>query len=42
MDENADGEDIDVAPHPQMTVYMPMKEDVEEFAMLRRKSSPNK
>ncbi|ABN52242.1 MAG TPA: U32 family peptidase [Hungateiclostridium thermocellum] len=40
--KNADGEDIDVAPHPQMTVYMPMKEDVEEFAMLRRKSSPNK
>jgi len=34
--KNADGEDIDVAPHPQMTVYMPMKEEVSEFTILRR------
>lgn len=38
--KNTDGEDIEVAPHPQMTVYMPMKEDVQEYTMLRRKSSP--
>jgi len=37
--KNIDGEDIDVAPHPQMTVFMPMDEDVEEFTMLRRKST---
>jgi len=36
--KNADGEEIDVAPHPQMTVYMPMKEEVEEYTILRRKS----
>lgn len=35
--KNEDGEDIDAAPHPQMTVYMPM-EPVEPYAMLRRKS----
>lgn len=34
---NADGEEIDVAPHPQMTVYMPMEHDVEEFTMIRKK-----
>lgn len=36
--KNADGEDIDVAPHPQMTVYMPVDEPVEPYTMLRRKS----
>jgi U32 family peptidase len=35
--KNSVGEAIDVAPHPQMTVYMPMDQPVEEFAMLRRK-----
>jgi len=35
--KNADGEDIDVAPHPQMTVYMPVDRPVEPFTMLRRK-----
>lgn len=34
---NADGEAINVAPHPQMTVYMPLDEPVEPYAMLRRK-----
>ncbi len=34
--KNEDGEDIDAAPHPQMTVYMPM-EPVEPYTMLRRK-----
>lgn len=37
--KNADGGDIEVAPHPQMTVYMPMDEPVEEFTMLRRKAA---
>jgi putative protease len=36
--KNADGEDIDSAPHPQMTVYMPM-EPVEPYTMLRRKGA---
>lgn len=36
--KNADGEDIDVAPHPQMNVYMPMEQPVEEYTMLRRKA----
>lgn len=35
--KNEDGEDIDVAPHPQMTVYMPMDKDVVPYTMLRRK-----
>lgn len=35
---NSEGEAIDVAPHPQMTVYMPMEQAVEEFTILRRKS----
>lgn len=35
--KNIDGEDIDVAPHPQMTVFMPMDGKIEPFAMLRRK-----
>jgi putative protease len=37
--KNEDGDDIDVAPHPQMTVYMPMDEDVVPYAMLRRKEN---
>lgn len=36
--KNAEGDDIEVAPHPQMRVYMPMDEPVEEFTMLRRKA----
>jgi len=36
--KNADGEDIEVAPHPQMTVTMPMDRPVEPYAMLRRKA----
>lgn len=35
--KDIDGEDIEVAPHPQMTVYMPMDEEVEEFTILRRR-----
>ena len=35
--KNQDGEAIDVAPHPQMTVYMRMDKEVNEFSMLRRK-----
>ena len=35
--KNADGEVIEVAPHPQMTVYMPMDRPVEPYTMLRRK-----
>lgn len=35
--KNADGEDIDVAPHPQMTVYMPFDRPVSPYTMLRRK-----
>ncbi len=34
---NEEGEEIATAPHPQMTVYMPM-EPVEPYAMLRRKA----
>jgi putative protease len=37
--KNADGEEIEVAPHPQMTVYMPMDREVGEFTMLRRKGN---
>ncbi|MCR4434611.1 MAG: U32 family peptidase [Clostridiales bacterium] len=36
--KNAENEDIRVAPHPQMTVYMPMDRPVEEYTMLRRKA----
>ncbi len=36
--KNADLEEIDVAPHPQMTVYMPMDREVQPYAMLRRKA----
>ncbi|HOJ10586.1 MAG TPA: U32 family peptidase C-terminal domain-containing protein [Clostridiales bacterium] len=35
--KNEDGENIDSAPHPQMTVYMPMAREVAEYAILRRK-----
>ena len=34
---NADGEEIDVAPHPQMTVHMPFDRPVVPYTMLRRK-----
>lgn len=34
---NGDGEPITAAPHPQMTVFMPMDALVEPYAMLRRK-----
>ncbi len=37
--QNADGEYIEVAPHPQMTVYMPMDREVVPFTMLRRKGA---
>lgn len=37
--KNADGEYIDVAPHPQMTVFMPMEQEVVPFTMLRRKGT---
>lgn len=36
--KNEEGENIDVAPHPCMKVYMPMNDVVEEYSMLRRKS----
>ncbi len=35
--ENVDHEEIDVAPHPQMTVFMPLDQEVEPFTMIRRK-----
>ncbi|MCX8130076.1 MAG: U32 family peptidase [Clostridia bacterium] len=35
--KNIEGEEIEVAPHPQMTVFMPMDQEVEEYTMLRRK-----
>ncbi|PYG86977.1 putative protease [Ruminiclostridium sufflavum DSM 19573] len=35
--KNEDLEDIRTAPHAQMVVYMPMTEEVEPFAILRRK-----
>jgi hypothetical protein len=35
--KNIDNEPIDVAPHPQMTVYMPVDREVQPFTMLRRK-----
>lgn len=37
--ENTDGEKIDVAPHPQMTVRMPMDSPVERYAILRRSAA---
>lgn len=36
--KNIDGEDIEVAPHPQMLVYMPMDKPVGEYTILRRKA----
>lgn len=33
---NAEGESIEVAPHPQMTVTMPMEQPVALYTMLRR------
>ncbi|NTV90020.1 MAG: U32 family peptidase, partial [Clostridiales bacterium] len=36
--KNIDGEDINVAPHPQMTVFMPFDREVGPFTMLRRKA----
>lgn len=35
--KNEDGEFIDVAPHPQMTLYIPMEQEVAPFTMLRRR-----
>ena len=35
--KNEEGEDIRTAPHAQMIVYMPMAQEVEPFAILRRK-----
>lgn len=35
--KNDEGESIEAAPHPQMTVYMPMDIPVAPFTMLRRK-----
>jgi putative protease len=34
--KNIDNESIEVAPHPQMIVYMPIDEEVQEFTILRR------
>jgi U32 family peptidase len=34
--KNIDGDEIEVAPHPQMIVYMPMDYEVGEYTMLRR------
>ncbi|HEY9062351.1 MAG TPA: U32 family peptidase [Pseudobacteroides sp.] len=36
--KDADGNDIEIAPHPQMILYMQMEEPVEEFTMLRKKA----
>ncbi|RCX19392.1 putative protease [Anaerobacterium chartisolvens] len=36
--KNEDNEDIDSAPHPQMTVYMPIDREIPEYTILRRKS----
>lgn len=35
--KNIDGEPIESAPHPQMIVYMPMKQAVVQYTMVRRK-----
>ncbi len=35
--KNEEGESIRTAPHAQMIVYMPMKQEVEPFTILRRK-----
>lgn len=34
--KNDENESIDVAPHPQMTVFMPMDEEVDKYTILRR------
>ncbi len=34
--KNEDNEDIDAAPHPQMTVYMPIEREIPEYTILRR------
>lgn len=39
--KNADGVEIDVAPHPQMTVYMKMDAPVGPYTMLRREGKKN-
>ncbi len=36
--KNGEGETIEIAPHPQMTVYMPVDRPVEPYTMLRRKA----
>ncbi|NSW92351.1 MAG: U32 family peptidase [Firmicutes bacterium] len=36
--KNEEGEYIDNAPHPQMIVYIPMKQEVEEYTILRRRA----
>ncbi|MCX7746307.1 MAG: U32 family peptidase [Clostridia bacterium] len=40
--KNEEGEEIESAPHPQMILYMPMEEEVEEFTMLRKKADDGK
>ncbi|MBZ4688050.1 MAG: peptidase [Clostridiales bacterium] len=35
--KNEEGESIDAAPHPQQIVYLPLKQKVEPFTILRRK-----
>jgi U32 family peptidase len=35
--KDVDGNDINEAPHPQMTVYMQMDKPVEQYAILRRR-----
>ncbi|NMB33801.1 MAG: U32 family peptidase [Clostridium sp.] len=36
--KNVDGDYIDVAPHPQMIVSMPMLKEVQKYTIIRRKS----
>lgn len=36
--KNIDNEEITVAPHPQMTIYIPLKQKAYKYAMLRKKS----
>lgn len=36
--KNAEGEEITVAPNPQMIVYMPMEEEVKPYTMLRKEA----
>ncbi|MGE4283021.1 MAG: U32 family peptidase [Clostridia bacterium] len=40
--KNADGETIDVAPHPQMIIKIPMEEAVVPYTILRKKSIEEK